>query len=213
MPIAEFRNGDFRRYTDASGRMVPLYDPLDASGKIIANANDRQPMQCNGVLNVICPDRISPVAKEIFKYLPLPDSPDVVFNNTRVRNNGSRTPGAWQGVYSFKGDHNVTEKLHVNGMFSRQYFDSYPLIGPIPGPLAEAFQEFGHIRYWRFNGDYMIKPTLLNHLTVGINQRKLGEGPTLAAPEGYREATLLPGLTGSGAEKAPNYTKYNTEFE
>ena len=58
-----------------------------------------------------------------------------------------------------------------------------PLIGPIPGPLAEAFQEFGHIRYWRFNGDYMIKPTLLNHLTVGINQRKLGEGPTLGCAD------------------------------
>ena len=30
--------------------------------------------------------------------------------------------------------------------------------------------------------------------------------------DAYRTATLLPGLIGSGAEKAPNYTKYNTEF-
>ena len=97
-------------------------------------------------------------------------------------------------------------------MFSRQYFDSYPLVGPIPGPLAEAFQEFGHIRYWRFNADYMIKPNLLNHFTFGINQRKLGEGPNLGLPDAYRTATLLPGVDGSGAEKAPNYTKYNTEF-
>ena len=85
-------------------------------------------------------------------------------------------------------------------------------IGPIPGPLAEAFQEFGHIRYWRFNADYAIKPNLLNHFTVGINQRKLGEGPNLGLPDSYRTATLLPGVVGSGAEKAPNYTKYNTEF-
>ena len=76
-------------------------------------------MQCNGVLNVICPDRISPVAKEIFAELPLPDDPDAVFNNTRARNNGSRTPGAWQGVYSIKGDHIVTDKLRVSGMFSQ----------------------------------------------------------------------------------------------
>jgi hypothetical protein len=212
MPIADFRNGDFRRYTNASGQMVPLYDPIDASGNIIANAANRPLMQCNGVLNVICPDRISPVARAIFAELPPPDNPNTVFNNTRQRNNGGRTPGAWQGVYSIKGDHVVNDKLRVNGMFSKQYFDSYPLIGPIPGPLAEAFQEFGHVRYYRFNADYIISPNLLNHVTFGINQRKLGEGPNLGLPDSYRTATLLPGLTGSGAEKAPNYTKYNTEF-
>jgi hypothetical protein len=212
LPIADFRNGDFRRYVDANGRMVPLYDPNDANGNIISNANDRRPMQCNGLVNVICPERISPVAREVFKYLPLPDSPNLIFNNTFNRNNGSRTPGAWQGVYSIKGDHNFNSRFHVNGMFSRQYFDSYPLIGPIPGPLAEAFQEFGHIRYWRFGSDYTIKPNLLNHFTLGINQRKLGEGPNLGLPESYRTATLLPGLTGSGAEKTGAYTKFNTEF-
>jgi hypothetical protein len=144
--------------------------------------------------------------------LPMPDNPSTVFNNTRAINNGSRTPGAWQGVYSIKGDHAVNDKLRVSGMFSKQYFDSYPLQGPIPGPLAEAFQEFGHIRYWRFNGDYVIKPNLLNHATFAINQRKLGEGPNLGLPDSYRATTLLPGLDGAGAEKAPNYTKYNTEF-
>jgi hypothetical protein len=212
MPIAAFRNGDFRRYTNAAGQMVPLYDPLDANGNIIANAAQRQPMQCNGVLNVICPNRIDAVARTILAELPPPDQPDVVFNNTRARNNGARTPGAWQGVYSFKGDHNFSDKIHVSGMFSRQYFDSYPLVGPIPGPLAEAFQEFGHVKYWRFNADYTFAPNVLNHFTFGINQRRLGEGPNLGLPDSYRQATLLPGLMGSGAEKATNYTKYNTEF-
>src|SRR5215475_4910871 len=212
LPIAEFRNGDFRRYTNAAGQMVPLYDPLDANGNVIANAANRPLMQCNGVLNVICPERIDPVAKAILAELPMPDNPSAVFNNTTGVNNGSRTPGAWQGVYSIRGDHVVNDKLRVSGMFSKQYFDSYPLQGPIPGPLAEAFQEFGHLRYWRFNGDYVIRPNLLNHATLAINQRNLGEGPNLGLPDSYRAATLLPGVDGSGAEKAPNYTKYNTEF-
>ncbi|MEJ7607409.1 MAG: TonB-dependent receptor [Bryobacteraceae bacterium] len=212
LPIQDFRNGDFRRYTNAAGQVVPLFDPFDASGNIIRDASLRPRASCNGVLNVICQDRISPVAKTIFQHLPLPDDPGTVFNNTRARNNGGRTPGAWQGVYSIKGDYNFTEKVRVNGMFSRQYFDSYPLIGPIPGPLAEAFQEFGHTRYWRVNADYIIKPTLLNHFTFGINQRNLGEGPNLGLDDAYRTATLLPGVHGAGGEKAPNYTKYNTEF-
>jgi hypothetical protein len=209
LPIQDFRNGDFRRYTNAAGAMIPLYDPFDASGNIIANANSRALLQCNGVFNVICPDRISPIAREIHKHLPLPDNPNVVFNNTSGRFNGTRVPGAWQGVYSIKGDFIATDKLRFNGMFSRQYFDSHPLIGPIPGPLAEAFQEFGVTKYYRLNSDYIIRPNLLNHFTFGVNFRDLGEGPNLGLDDAYRKATLAPGVS---ADKAPNYTKYLTEF-
>jgi hypothetical protein len=209
LPIQDFRNGDFRRYTDAAGAVIPLYDPFDANGNIIANASARPRLQCNGVLNVICPERISSVAKEIHKHLPLPDNPDLVFNNTTARFNGTRVPGAWQGVYSIKGDYNATDKLRFNGMFSRQYFDSHPLIGPIPGPLATAFQEFGETKYYRLNSDYVIRPNLLNHFTFGVNLRDLGEGPNLGLDDNFRNATLAPGVS---ASKAPNYTRYNTEF-
>src|SRR5262245_59560806 len=128
LPIDDFRKGDFRRYTNANG-VVPLYDPFDASGKIIADANQRPRMQCNGVLNVICPERIDPIATTIQKYLPLPDNPGVVFQNTYSRINGSPTPGENQGLYSIKGDYNVSTKLRLNALFSRQYFNSYQLVG------------------------------------------------------------------------------------
>jgi hypothetical protein len=211
LPIQDFRNGDFRRYTNAQG-VVPLYDPFDAAGNIIADASQRQRMQCNGVLNVICPERIHPIAKTILGKLPLPDDPNTVFLNTRTRYNtigGSRVPGTLQGVYSIKGDYNATNSLRFNGMFSRQYFDNYTLTGPIPGPLAEAFQEFGVTKYYRLNSDYVIRPNLLNHFTFGVNLRDLGEGPVLGLDDAYRTATLMPGVS---ADKAPNYTKYNTEF-
>src|SRR5436190_8455204 len=208
LPIDDFRKGDFRRYTNANG-VVPLYDPLDANGNIIADANQRPRMQCNGVLNVICPSRIDPIATTIQKYLPLPDDPTTVFNNTYSRINGSRTPGENQGVYSIKGDYIATDKLRFNGLFSRQYFNSYTLVGPIPGPLAEAFQEFGDSKYSRLNADYVVKSNLLNHFTFGHNQRDLGEGPNLGLDDAYRKATLIPGVS---ADKAPNYSKYQTEF-
>jgi carboxypeptidase family protein len=146
--IADFRNGDFRKYTGANGAVVPLYDPFDASGKLIADANQRPRMQCNGVLNVICPDRISPIAKFINQtnYYPLPDNPTQVFNNTYDRTNGSRTPGENQGVYSIKADYYVTQKTRVSGLFSKTYFNSYPLQGAIPGPVSEGFQEFGNFK-------------------------------------------------------------------
>src|SRR5215472_7348272 len=206
--IQEFRNGDFRRYTGSQG-VVPLYDPFDANGNIIADASQRPRMQCNAVLNVICPDRISPIARYIdqLNYYPLPDNPDQIFNNTYDRTNGSRTPGENQGVYSIKADYYATQKLRINGLFSKTYFNSYPLQGAIPGPVSEGFQEFGNFKWVRANADYVVRPNLLNHFTFGYNQRDLGED-SIAPDKTYHDATLLPGVN----TKVPNYTKYQTEF-
>ncbi len=209
LPISDFRSGDFRKYTNSSGAVIPLYDPFDASGNIIGDANQRPRLQCNGVLNVICPSRISPIASTILKYVPQPDNPNQVFNNTLGVSNGTRTPGENQAVYAIKGDYVVSDKLRFNGLFSRQYFNSYPLLGPVPGQLGEGFQEFGTTKWVRFNADYVARPTLLNHFTFGYNQRDLGEQGNQRIDDAYRNATLA---TGVSADKAPNYTVYQTEF-
>ncbi len=210
MAIQDFRNGDFRRYVDSEGNMVPLYDPLDAAGNVISDATKRPRMQCNGVLNMICPDRIDPIAKFIMqpKYYPLPDNPNEVFNNTYDRTNGMRTPGENQGVYSIKGDVYATQKLRVNGMFSKTYFNGYPLQGQIPGPVSDGFQEFGNFKWVRASVDYVFSPTVLNHFTFGYNQRDLGED-AIAKDTAYHDATMIPGANGA---KVPNYTAYVTEF-
>ncbi|MDQ2949177.1 MAG: Plug and carboxypeptidase regulatory-like domain-containing protein [Acidobacteriota bacterium] len=209
LPIPEIRNGDFRRYTNSSGAVIPLYDPFDASGNLIADANQRQRLQCNGVLNVICANRINPIAQTILKYVPQADNPSLVFNNTLGVSNGTRTPGENQAVYAIKGDYVATEKLRFNGLFSRQYFNSYELLGPVPGRLGEGFQEFGTTKWVRFNADYVARQNLLNHFTFGYNQRDLGEQGNQRIDDAYRQATLA---TGASVDKAPNYTVYQTEF-
>src|SRR5262249_8797920 len=182
---------------------------FDAAGNIIPDANQRQRMSCNGVLNVICPNRINPIAAYILKYIPQPDNPTQVFNNTLGVNNGTRTPGENQAVYAIKGDYVVNDKLPFNGLFSRQYFNSYELLGPVPGQLGEGFQEFGTTKWVRFNADYVVRPNLLNHFTFGYNQRDLGEQGNQRIDDQYRQTTLA---TGVSANKAPNYTVYQTEF-
>ena len=209
LPPAAFRTGDFRNLVDAKGVQIPLYDPFDASGNIVADASKRTRLQCGGVLNVICPDRINPVAALIQKYLPLPTNPNGYLNNNAIENNGARTPGENQGVYAIKSDYVTTEKIRFSGLFSRQYFNSYPLDGPIPGPLGEGFQEFGTTKYVRFNGDQVIRTNLLNHFAFGYNQRDLGEqgnerlGPTTGD---FGAATAIPGNISYG--KSPNYSAY-----
>ena len=207
---AAFRAGDFRTLVDSKGAVIPLYDPFDASGNLISDASQRPRLSCNGVLNVICANRIDPVAALIESNVPLPSNPNGFLNNNAIVNNGSRTPGENQGVYAVKGDYNATQAMHFSGVFSRQYFNSYPIAGPIPGPISEGFQEFGTTKWVRLNGDQTLKSNLLNHFAFGYNQRDLGEqgNTNLGAFDGpYGKATQVPGDLSYG--KSPNYTSYS----
>ncbi len=57
IPSLKQRIGDFTDWVDGSGNLIPVFDPAttrtDANGNIV-----RDQFACNGVLNVICPERI-----------------------------------------------------------------------------------------------------------------------------------------------------------
>lgn len=192
LPIQDFRNGDFRRLTDADGNPIPLYDPFDASGNFIADPRARPRMACNGVLNVICPGRIDPTAKLIQDQVPLPDNPNQVFNNTRAVG----TPGNDQNVYSIKGDYTFSERSRISGLFSRQFFGSPPQIGPVPGTLGEGFTSTGINKYYRVSHDFIFRPNLINHINFGHNRRDTSETAFNRTSGDFRDATLLKGVTG-----------------
>ncbi|MCI0419234.1 MAG: hypothetical protein L0312_08450, partial [Acidobacteria bacterium] len=210
LPIEDFRRGDFRRYTDASGNVVPLYDPFDASGRLITDAFARPRMQCNGVLNVICPERLDPVAKLLHTELPPPDNPSLVFNNTRAVGN----PGADNGVYSIKGDYHFSDKNRISGLFSRQFTDQPTAIGPSPGKLSENFNITGVSKWYRLNHDYVFTPNLLSHFSFGHNRREILElSPSITTrglSEAFRSAIEVKGIP--PGTKRGIMTGYRTEF-
>ncbi|HEX4756552.1 MAG TPA: TonB-dependent receptor [Terracidiphilus sp.] len=63
VPTVAERNGDFSRFFDANGKLIPIYDA--ATG---------QQFQCNGQLNVICPSRFDPLSKSLLQYIPTPNT-------------------------------------------------------------------------------------------------------------------------------------------
>jgi hypothetical protein len=71
-PYPEWFGGDFR---NAPTR---IYDPRTGN----ADGTGRTQISCNGVLNVICPDRISPVAAKLLNFLKTfpPNIPNAPFN-------------------------------------------------------------------------------------------------------------------------------------
>lgn len=71
IPTALERQGDFSQsFVVSNGVRFPIriYDPTTISG------GTRQPFSCNGLPNVICPNRISPIAAAYLKFIPAPDN-------------------------------------------------------------------------------------------------------------------------------------------
>ena len=128
-------NGDFSQFTDATGRVIPVYDP--ASTTIVNGQISRT--QFPG--NMIPVNQISPISNTVMKYVPDPTLPRN-FNNIPVVGNG----GADQRVYSIKGDYNINDRSRLSGLITNTIFSSPDSLGPIPGPLGQNFNFFWNSR-------------------------------------------------------------------
>ena len=103
-PTLAERMGDFSATSDTQGRLVNIYDPLTT--RQVGTQQVRDPISCNGRVNVICPERFNPVGVALASYLPIPDS-DV--------SNGS--PNYFQGdvvkdqaqQFTVKVDHQINQ--------------------------------------------------------------------------------------------------------
>jgi len=138
VPTAAELTGDF------SGITAKIYDPLttcgtlnnapctDAQNKGLAPT--RQQFSYNGVLNVIPPNRLSTVAKNLIKF-PIYGQPNVPGTPSAQgpTNNFSRlaTAGGINDQYTIRGDQNLTSK---QTMFERYTAWSSKNIDPKPFP-------------------------------------------------------------------------------
>ena len=171
-PLRSFRPGTSGR-CGCSGGTIPLYDPFDADGSIIPNSADRPLLQCNGVPNVICPNRIDPTAKLLVGMLPHPDDPTKLTANYRSRSYSTSR----QWLPSIKGDYVFNDKHRVSYLFSHFRSPATPSINQFEGLPGSGFPSESLDEYHRLNDDYIISPTLLNHLTIGFNHRHVLEAP------------------------------------
>ncbi len=190
-PVDEYRVGDMRRNVDSSGRTNPLYDPFDANGSVIANAASRPRIQCNGVLDVICPERIDATARRLIALLPHPDDPTRIVNNYRSRSfSTSRSH-----LPSIKSDYMLNDRHRVSYLFSHYFSPARPSINAFEGIPGTGFPSEVLIEYHRFNDDYVIRPNLLNHVTIGFNHRHITEAPGYVSsyPAELARATYIPG--------------------
>jgi hypothetical protein len=172
IPSLAERNGDFRDWRDASGNLIPIYDPDPAHA---VNGQKPQFMGCDGnTPNVICPDRISPAVQAWLDALPAPTSagaknnylappiPDTILGNS--------------DYYMWRYDLQLGNKDH---MFASFWHQRAPVkfYSQLPQPIAsETLSDPQNSWVNRFNYDRIITPTLLNHMSMGYLNRNEGYG-------------------------------------
>ncbi len=137
VPTAAMKAGDFSNFLGSVKQpdgttkieVIPIIDPLT-----------NMQFQCNGVLNVICPDRISPLSQTLLQYLPDPDQTGSGIGN--LDNNKSYinfvTPTI-QHVWGFTIDQNLTQaqSIHFSMWHNSEHnvgFDNAPIVNA-PNPL------------------------------------------------------------------------------
>lgn len=185
IPSARARVGDFTNWRDASGNIIPIYDPATTranpnyNSALEASATNqpflRDQIQCNGVLNVICANRINPIAAAYLRYMPDPNRPGELNNYVLPRAvpnsliNGSN-------VYMFRIDHNLGDSDHFYFTFWRQYA-AINIASALPREIAtESPTTPQNSPIPRFNWEHIFSPTLTHHMSFGYLNRNEGYG-------------------------------------
>ena len=166
IPSMKQRNGDFSDWRDASGNLIPIYDPAT-----IKPDGSKQPFPGN----IIPPSRITDIAKGYLQYLPTPTN-DNALNNYLVP---SAIPDSILGDSNYffgRFDTYIGQKDHifVSLWHQRAAVKYYSLL---PQELAtETTSNPQNSFVGRLNWDHTFGSNVLNHLTFGYLNRNEGYG-------------------------------------
>ena len=210
IPSAKARIGDFTDWKDASGNLIPVYDPTTqrvnpAYNAALPSSASNQPflrdqVSCNGVLNVICANRINnSIAAAYLKFMPATNRPGELNNYVLPRAvpnsliNGSN-------VYLAKVDHYIGDKDHFSFTYWGQ-FAAINIASALPAEIAtESPTTPQNSPIPRFNWEHTFSPKLTHHFSMGYLNRN----------EGYGSLNLgvnLPKITGVASQDyLPQFT-------
>ncbi|MBI1789660.1 MAG: TonB-dependent receptor, partial [Acidobacteria bacterium] len=159
-------SGDFASARNAAGTPVVIYDPATTRANP-AGGFVRSPFAGN----LIPPNRIDPIARNLFRYFP---APNTAGNALTGINNYGRTDGSLvtKDTFSLRLDHNFTS---ANRMFVRYSYDDSPFkraspYGPDnPGSPATGAQIFNR-QNAVIEDTHTFSPTLLGSVRYSLTR-------------------------------------------
>lgn len=175
VPTPEMYEGDFSKWVDRNGNVIPVYDPAtlttDASGN---------PVRLQFPNNQIPKSRFDPLALKLINVYQqsgalMPNNGAAPGTSAYVRANYIITQGTevnpWD-KFSVKGDHIFSDKNRLSGYYGRNRIYKSP--GPNgPPTLPGYYTDYNDLRnfsdVFRMSWDHTFRPTLLNHFYAGGN--------------------------------------------
>src|SRR5262245_31219994 len=159
IPTMDFRNGDLR----ASPTII--YDPATGT----ADGQGRTQIQCNGVVNVICPERISPVDRNILDLITTPILTDLT-NHYEL----ATVLEKYTDSFDVKIDHKIgdNDSLFVRYSFQRPKVFDPGLYGIYGGPKSDGFAGTGinRTQSGAINYTHIFSPTFITEFRLGFTR-------------------------------------------
>ncbi len=156
----EFLQGNFSNYLGTDGKQRPIYDPLtNRSGGAGVVVRDQFPG------NIIPAARISNVSANIAALLPQP-----MFDRQTQNFIGVRTTSSDDDRWQLKVDHSINDRQRITALYNQGEFVRFGN-GPLPQEYFSGFTTRDEpAKMARISHDYIISPTLINHLSLGFNR-------------------------------------------
>jgi hypothetical protein len=200
IPSARQRNGDFSDWRDASGNLIPIYDP--ATTRVVNGVVVRDPFPGN----VIPANRISPVARQFLGFLPAPTS-DGPLNNYLVPTPVPDTIVGNSNHYFLRLDSYFGQSDHLSVSLWHQRAPA-KFFSQLPHELAnESFSDPQNSWVNRLNWDHTFGPNLLSHVSFGYLNRNEGYGSVNQDAVG-----TLPQIAGVVSHNSPPRIDFSDGF-
>ncbi len=133
VPTVAMKNGDFSKFVDANGNVIPIYDP-------------RTGMPFPG--NIIPQSRISPLAKSVLPFIPNPNRAGTVFGLENNEFPAVNSIPIRQNLWAYTIDHNLSASQSIHFSQWRDTVD-YPSFSsaPIVAPSNELQSQINNTEY------------------------------------------------------------------
>jgi hypothetical protein len=202
IPSMRQRSGDFSDWRDASGNLIPIYDP--ATTRVLPNGTVvRDPFPGN----IIPANRISPLARQWLQFLPTPTN-DGPLNNYLVP---TAIPDSILGdsdYYFGRFDTYIGQQDHVAISIWHQRAPA-KFLSTLPQQLAnETYSDPQNSWVNRLNWDHTFGMNLLNHLSFGYLNRNEGYGSV-----NQEFVDELPQIAGVADHNVPPELNFSDGFE
>jgi len=162
VPTLAMQMGDFSDLRDKNGKVIPIYDPATYD----ATTGLKQQISCNGVLNVICPGRISNISKNFLNYYATPNqavSPGISTLKSTFRDyvyNSSAPSNHY--IFTVRADYVQSPNMQWSFRYSPGNDDQ-----STTGLAGSGTKIVSHFKQWMGSNTWTISPTIVNDARFG----------------------------------------------